>query len=46
MVGIDFNSYEPKLSCLSGRKKKKAFLSLILLSVSGDKHDVNSLISS
>lgn len=45
MVGIDFNSCEPKLSCLSGRKKK-AFLSLILLSVNGDKHAVDSLMSS
>lgn len=45
MGGIDFNSYEPELSCLSDRKKK-AFLSLILLSVNGDKHDVNSLMPS
>lgn len=45
MGGIDFNSCEPKLFCLSGRKKK-AFLSLILFSVNRDKHDGNSLMPS
>lgn len=40
MGGSDFNSCEPKLLRLSGRKKV-AFLSLILLSVNGDKHNDN-----